>query len=906
MKKRLRRILSSWIFWGVGVFLFVIVTLGIAALSTPFSEDALKIVLKQETFKDIELSELRLKKKHFDLLKLKWTFELSAHVEKIWGIPVKIKNLTLEGTKGLWSKGEVERGVLRFSEEEKIFKGGLAFSRGSKAKLTWDLSNLEFALGSIEKKIGVPAYLKIEKKTEEKVLAELLFDGLKIPLELSFLENSFVVQIPKTTIQTHKQKLPLVALSEVPTTGEWTFASRLQFAGDLLSEATFLEVSDALINVADVSSDILRNGRGVGVLNLKLSSSEGLLNGTLNLNLDKATFELNEGRYFKVESAPFELSAKLDQNAGDFKITSDQSSFVANLKRNGDISGTLKDFDLSLIPNAQKIFGVTHNGAVSGAVSGEMHAKLISGLLGSKSIELESIRAEKASLALENYKFPLLVISGKSTFEGSFDFSNKKKSLKGDFDFTKSRLSMGSLYEKKSGDELYVRTTAEYVNNSWKTFQMESVVDGQRVHLKKDSSSVVIQFPNTIKGPGESILSGSVTYALCEDKLCEDFEPTAYNLRVSDYSSHLAFLNELKISGNVSKKGEKIEAKDLTLRWPSGDSLVVDGKLDKFKTLDLKIKGDFDFKNIAFSNPFLFFKEMPVQKGNLELAMNLKRDNTLWNFIASADIEDKALHFDRLSIKQSSQDKENNSSYEGRAQIDLEPYLLRNEAITLTSTLKNSGDLAAFQGLLMRGRFDAELVLATSGLNPEELLKRFKLRASGDAELEQLPITLLISQGLKSYAKERQKASARSLAKCYPQKLRGKFDFDYSEGKWNLAPSAFQGVDRDSIVKIQGVLGDLSSVNLISHYLPGPKCDAELAACLGDAFPKGGMSFEITGAFKDPETDLDFAFIDQSLERCREIEARREVASDTAVDKRDQRARIQELKDFYNSRNLSR
>lgn len=866
-------------------------------LTTPMSEEALKHVLKQEMFKQVVIKNIHLKSKSFDLFKLEWSFQLSANIEEIWGLPIKIKDLSLEGSKKLFRESEIQKAVMRFSEDEKIFKGGIVLQKDKGGKVLWDLSNLDFSIGSLEKKMGVAAFLNIDSESEKQLKAHVIFDQLKIPVEITRQDTSVVIQIPKTTLKTQKQKLPFRILSQIPSSGEWTFASRIEMRGDAFTEASSLEVSNALLSLANVDTSFVRNGRGVGVMNAHIISSENLLNGNIDINLDNATFELNEGRYFKADGVPFSISANLLQSAGDLNIESLKSSLNAKINRDGTVNANLKNFDFAILPNTQKLFGKS----IRGVVTAKAEAKLLSDLLGGRSVELVSLKAEEAKVVIEDFQAPLIKVKGSSDFEGRFSYTLDRKSIDGTFDFTKADLYLDTLFEKNKNQKLLVKLKADYVDKQWKTFDVETSVDGQFLKARGNASTLTLNFPNTFKTQSGALLSGTLNYDICQGLLCNGAEPSAYNLKLSDFESPLPYLNDLKLSGKVIKKGEQFELDAFTLRWPSGDNLQLDGKLEKFKTANLKVRGVFNYKNFSLSNPFLFFKEMPLQQAALDFNLSIGNNNDEWTLRGQSLLENKKLNFDSLEMTQNNQ-----TNYGGHAQIDLEPYLHRNEAVTLTATLKNSGSLAAFEGLLMRGTYNANLVLASSGLNAEEFRSRLKLRASGAADVDQLPLTLLISQGLSSYAKEKQKAAANVLAKCYPQKMRGKFDFDYSEGRWNLAPSAFQGTDRDSIIKIQGSLGDLSSVNLISHYLPGPECGAELASCLGDAFPKGGMSFEITGAFKDPETDLDFAFIDQSLERCREIEARREIAAETSLDTRDQNVRIQELKDFYKSRKLAR
>lgn len=745
--------------------------------------------------------------------------------------------------------------------------------------------------------MGVAAFLNIDSENDNQLKAHVLFDQLKIPIEITRNDNSVVVQIPKTTLRTQKQKLPFRILSQIPSTGEWTFASRIEMRGASVTEASSLEVSNAMLSLANVDTSFIRNGRGVGVISANVISSENLLNGNIDINLDNATFELNDGRYFKADGVPFSIRSKLLQSAGELNIDSQKSSLSAKIDRDGTINADLKNFDFAILPNTQKLFGKS----IRGFVTAKAEAKLLTDLLGERSVELVSLKAEESKVVIEDFQAPMLKVKGSSEFEGRFSYSLNYKNVDGIFDFSKADVYLDTLFEKSKNQELKVKLKADYVDKQWKTFEVETNIDGQFLKARGNETALTLNFPNTFKTQSGALLSGSISYDVCQGTLCNGAMPTSYNLKMSDYESPLTYLSDLKISGKIIKKGEQFELSDFTLRWPSGDNMQLDGKLEKFKTANLKVRGAFNYKNFSLSNPFLFFKEMPLQQASLDFNLSIGNNNDEWTLRGQSLLENKKLKFDSLEMSQNNQ-----TNYDGYAQIDLEPYLHRNEAVTLTATLKNSGSLDAFEGLLMRGTYSANLVLASSGLNAEEFTSRLKLRASGDADVDQLPLTLLISQGLTSYAKEKQKAAANILAKCYPQKMRGKFDFDYSEGRWNLAPSAFQGTDRDSIVKIQGSLGDLSSINLISHYLPGPECGAELASCLGDAFPKGGMSFEITGAFKDPETDLDFAFIDQSLERCREIEARREVATESPLDTRDQNVRIQELKDFYKSRKLAR
>jgi len=897
MKHKLRVLLSSWVFWVLCLSVSGAAAFCFAMLTTPMSEEALKLVLKKEMFKQVEIKNIHLKSKSFDLFKLEWSFELSANVEEIWGLPIKIKDLSLEGSKKLFRDSVLKKAVMRFSEDEKIFKGGIVVHKDEEGKVIWDLSNLDFSIGSLEKKMGVAAFLNIDSESEKELKAHVIYDQLKIPMEITRQENSVVIQIPKTTLKTQKQKLPFRVLSQIPSTGEWTFASRVEMRGDTFTEASNIEVSNAMLSLANVDTSFVRNGRGVGVLNANIISSENLLNGTLDINLDNATFELNEGRYFKADGVPFSVNAKLLQSAGDLNIESLKSSLNAKIDRDGSIDANLKNFDFAILPNTQKLFGKS----IRGFVTAKAEAKLLTDLLGGRSVELLSLKADESKVVIEDFQAPLLSVKGSSEFEGRFSYALDRKSIDGSFNFTKADVHLDTLFVKNKNQELVVKLKADYVDKQWKTYEVETSIDGQFLKARGNASSLTLNFPNTFKTQSGALLSGSMTYDICQGFLCNDAQPTAFNLKLSDYESPLPYLSDLKLSGRIVKKGEQFELDSFTVRWPSGDNMQLDGNLEKFKTAKLKVRGVFNYKNFSLSNPFLFFKEMPLQQATLDFNLNIRNNNDEWTLRGQSVLENKKLNFDSLELSQNNQ-----TNYDGHVQIDLEPYLHRNEAVTLTATLKNSGSLSAFEGLLMRGTYSANLVLASSGLNADEFISRLKLRASGEAEVDQLPLTLLISQGLNSYAKEKEKAAANVLAKCYPQKMRGKFDFDYSEGRWNLAPSAFQGTDRDSIVKIQGSLGDLSSVNLISHYLPGPVCGAELASCLGDAFPKGGMSFEITGAFKDPETDLDFAFIDQSLERCREIEARREVATESPLDTRDQNVRIQELKDFYKSRKLAR
>jgi hypothetical protein len=896
MKHVLGRALSSWVFWVLCVVLLGAGSFCFAILTTPISEDALKLVVKQEMFKHVEIKNLTLKSKNFDLLKLEWSFELSANIEKIWGLPIKVQNLSLEGSKKMFRDSEVKRAVLRFAEDEKLFRGGLVVHKDSQDQVVWDLSNLDFRMGSLEKKIGTATYLHIESATETQIKAQLLFDQLKIPFEITHSQDTVVIQIPKTTLKTQKQKLPFKMFSQIPSSGEWTVASRIEMAGDMYSEASSIEVSKALISLANVDSSLLKNGRGVGILSAKLVSSENFLNGSVELNLDNATFELNSGRFFKVDTMPFSINAQIDQNAAQLKIESAKGILSAMIDREGAIEAQLKNLDASLIPDTEKMFGK----GFSGEINGKAQAKLSVDALGTRSVALEALQAKDSRIIVENFSNPIFKTRGPSTFVGDLSFVNGQKTVAGVFDFTNSEINVENAYQKAVGEELKLKLKAEYVDKIWKTFEFETELEGQFLKATGNDKKLTLKFPNTFKFKDGTLVSGTLSYQLCEGYFCNVDSPEAYNLKVSEYPG-TGYLQDLKVSGSIVKKSDQYNFSSVKLRWPSGDSLTLEGSLEKFKTANLSVQGDFNYKNFALSNPFLFFKEMPLQKADLDINVTLNHENDEWLFSGKSRLENKKIDFESLQVSQGVKNK-----FLGRMQFDLEPYLHRNEAATLTATFKNTGKLAAFEGLLMRGTYAANLVLATSGLNSAELLSRLSVRASGDAIVEQLPMTLLISQGLDSYAKEKQKSAANILAKCYPKNMRGKFDFDYNQGRWTLSPSAFQGTDRDSIVKIQGVLGDLSSVNLISHYLPGPTCAAELAACLGDAFPKGGMSFEITGPFKDPETDLDFAFIDQSLERCREIEARREVATENTIDTRDQNERIQELKNFYRSRKLTR
>ena len=69
MRKRLKKHLRPWIFsWITWVFVCAAITVGaliFALVQTPLNEDALKTVLKQEMFSELEIKNLKLSKKAF-------------------------------------------------------------------------------------------------------------------------------------------------------------------------------------------------------------------------------------------------------------------------------------------------------------------------------------------------------------------------------------------------------------------------------------------------------------------------------------------------------------------------------------------------------------------------------------------------------------------------------------------------------------------------------------------------------------------------------------------------------------------------------------------------------------------------------------------------------------------------
>jgi hypothetical protein len=906
-RKHLKLGIFSWILWGVALILLVAGSTIFILLRTPINEDALKTVLKEEMFSELQIKKLTLSQKTFNWRTLAWDFELSAEIEKIWGIDIKVKNLNLQGSKALFSLAEVKKATLKFAEDDKAFRGGIEILKNHEGIYVWDLSNLDFRLGMLRKKIGDSASLSFDKttstdKSDAKIKATFIYNSLKIPLDITLRSKAMVVQIPKTLVVTKKQSLPFDLLEDIPTSGEWTLASRIELKEDSYSEASLLQVKNALVALSNVQSSFIRNGRGVGVLSVDVSSSENLINGKIDFDLAKATFESANGNFFKAENIPFLLSAEVVQNRAKVELAMKQSKLSAEIERDGTYVANLNDFELSLIPDERRVLNSYHSGHMSGKLTGSIK----NGLLNQKIVEVDSINANRAKLIFENFSIPGLQIEGPIGFEGeiSQNFENRKSRYDGEVNFKDAQVSFAPFYKKNFGTKstLIAKLKGEKQASEWKNYSLSTFIKEQPIEISGDSLQIKIEIPKTLALDGAGLISGSLNYPLCENRICDASNPYKFQLKFADFNSDFPLLQGLKVSGKAKKNAEKYEFDSFSLTWPQGDRAVVNGTLEKFKDGDLSVNGNFDFKNIATANPFLFFKEMPLEKTKMRMSFNLKQEDQLWTFLADARFDKRKMFLEKLSINQNAK-----TNYKGSAELNLEPYLLRNEASLLTSTLRNEGNLNAFEGLLMRGKYAASLVIGTSGLNLGEFISHLKLRASGEAIVERLPAVALIGEGLDSYSKEKQKASAKKLAQCYPKKMRGKFDFDYDQGRWNLAPSAFQGLDRDSIVKLQGSLGDLTNVNLVASYLPGPKCDTALATCLGDAFPKGGMTFEVTGAFKDPETDLDFAFIDQSLERCREIEARIEsrTVAESQVDTRDQKTRIKELRDFYNSRKLS-
>ena len=850
-----------------------------------------------------EFLSTKLEKNEFRFKDLSWHADFVSTLKTIHEAPIGFKTMRIQARKNIFGFVSVEKAILQIEGDDQRFRGGIEFS---KDLLGWkfNLTNLDINLGSFHKKIGEPAFFLMNDFHKERAKGTLQYNDLNLELEVANnKQEGLVFDFSPQRLKVLKQRIPLGIFSEFETTGEWEFGSLIQLKDGALKDETYLKGSKMLVNMASIQNDFLESPRGVGVLDVALRSGEMGLEGQFKFDLGKAIFETNHHHYFKSEGIPLLMEGTFNQGFLRGNIELGETRIGFDFDKQDQLKARFLSLPLELLPQSKRVTFLE-----KGKMNGSLEVIFVKNSLGFLSLDNWSLHGKEVNLSWkDSYElFNGVKVEGETRFKGSLELSSDSKKntdlkLAGVWDLTRGQFHFQDLFYKEKGAPFSIKASIQRKNNQ--NILFEGSAEGRKNFFKfalHKNNMLDLKFPQIFQSKKGSF-TGALSFKLCEESENRSCAPViqSYDLRIADWVYLLPEMGtEFKLSGEVKKNSKSVTYKNLRTELSDISWVKIDAELKEDERIRdfVKLEAFSNLKNLKDANVGQFFKLLKNKPTDLVLNFNLEDQKKKWTFLSHAEFINKKLKL--IDWKLSNEDLQ----FEGQGEVALENYLLRGEPLSLTASAQTKGSLESFSQLSSRGNFEGKVFLASSGFNLNDWAQKMEARFHGKLNFDDLPATKLMGQLFKSYASEAKESFSKTLQGCFPEKIKGKVDLNYAKGNWELSQSLFKGQDKDSMLKLQGSLNDFNRVSLLAHYLPGSACSPVLSACLGEAFPKGGIALDLTGSFKDPETDFDFKSMNEVLDKCAKKDEARKLASKPQLKTEDQAQRIRSLKNFYQSR----
>ena len=892
--------------WGV-----LLVLSAVVFFITSRSTQKIEAIVEARFHNAFKISQVKVQKSVFNLSDFTWHVELTSALTTAQLLPVDLTTLTIQARRTLWGALIVDQAILQIrgrGENSGIY-GGIAFAQvNSKWKL--DLTNLNVNTFSIRKPIGIPAALEFSSN-EKKSTGVLTFDKTKLQISLQASEgSSWVLQFPKQTVTTQKSKLPLAFLADLSTTGQWTLSARTEINARGMSGAATLQTDKSLVNVSGVGGEIFQNQRGLAFLTADLQASELGLTGKLKADFTQAALDMNGRRYFKAEGSPMVIEAKLENETTVGKISlgkgeqGARADFQVQNKKPGEkkLHVSFTKLPMELIPRAKGPVNFKQ-----GTVNGNLVGTLVEDSMGSLKLTSWQVKGSDLNARWEQPElFGFRKIQGDPQVAGRLSLTAENEELQGysfsgEVDFSETSFIIPELLQKNKGEPFKVKLAAVKDTGVWKKFEGEASGPGQFLKFSLKGKKLKVDFPQVLKTVQGS-LQGTATFDFCGQGLCS-FQSEDYSLGLSDWRYVYSPGSEAVLAGKFVLGSKGREFSNARVQFSPDAWMKVDGNISERGDAKLRISGGVNQVQAQTMDPGFLLKRMGIERGSLEGSVDFTNPESGQS--GSHKLSFNGDYLERKFKVKSWEMSEGSWRTKGQAEISFEDYLLRNGKIALSSTGQVTAQLNLKDDFGMNGNVLGDLTLASEGFNLHDWQTNLRARLNGSVEIKNSLLGKVFGQAVKTYAGESRNIFARSLRECFPQDLMGKVDVQIAGSQVVLAPSLFQSLTNGSMVKFQGDLSDIKKLSLQASYLPSPECSAPLSACLGDAFPKGGVPMKVAGTFRDPEVDLDFKLIDSALEKCVANDENRGLAATPTIKKSEQAKRVRSLRDFYRAQSTA-